>query len=194
MIFKKKCVTVTALILCVCFMAVLSIPHQQYILTSARVDGSPQVILDAGHGGFDGGAVASDGTVEKDINLNITLVIASLLKQSGFDVILTREKDVSTDDVETDKIATRKKSDLKNRLKLMEDYKDAGAGKPYLIFALTDETFSLVCSPKLPDHVNRKDYYFFVSDSNNKLYFTKTIDEHERMITKLQNEGLWLEW
>ena len=38
------------------------------------------------------------------------------------------------------------------------------------------------------------DYYFFVSDSNNKLYFTKTIDEHERMITKLQNEGLWLEW
>ena len=46
---------------------------------------------------------------------------------------------------------------------MLEDYKDAGDGKPYLIFALTDETFSLVCSPKLPDHVNRKDYYFFVS-------------------------------
>lgn len=37
-------------------------------------------------------------------------------------------------------------------------------------------------------------YYFFVSDKNNKLYFTKTLNEHERMITKLQNEGLWLEW
>lgn len=37
-------------------------------------------------------------------------------------------------------------------------------------------------------------YYFFVSDKNNKLYFTKTFNEHERMITKLQNEGLWLEW
>ena len=46
---------------------------------------------------------------------------------------------------------------------MLEDYKDAGAGKPYLIFALTDETFSLVCSPKLPENVNRKDYYFFVS-------------------------------
>ena len=37
-------------------------------------------------------------------------------------------------------------------------------------------------------------YYFFVSDKNNKLYFTKTLNEHERMITKLQNEGLWLKW
>lgn len=46
---------------------------------------------------------------------------------------------------------------------MLEDYKDTGAKKPYLIFALTDETFSLVCSPNLPEDVNRKDYYFFVS-------------------------------
>lgn len=38
---------------------------------------------------------------------------------------MTRESDVSTDDVETDKIATRKKSDLKNRLGLMKDNPDA---------------------------------------------------------------------
>ena len=37
-------------------------------------------------------------------------------------------------------------------------------------------------------------YYFFVSDKNNKLYFTKTLNEHEKIIKKLQNEGLWLEW
>lgn len=77
------------------------------------------------HGGFDGGAVASDGTVEKDINLKITLAVAKFLRQSGFNVVLTRENDVSTDDVETEKISTRKKSDLKNRLNLMKDYKDA---------------------------------------------------------------------
>ena len=77
------------------------------------------------HGGFDGGAVASDGTVEKDINLKITLAVAKFLRQSGFNVVLTRENDVSTDDVETEKISARKKSDLKNRLNLMKDYKDA---------------------------------------------------------------------
>lgn len=46
---------------------------------------------------------------------------------------------------------------------MLEAYKDTGARKPYLIFALTDETFSLVCAPKLPEKINRKDYYFFVS-------------------------------
>ena len=82
-------------------------------------------MANSSHGGFDGGAVASDGTVEKDINLKITLASAKFLRQSGFNVILTRENDVSTDDVETEKISTRKKSDLKNRLNLMKDYKDA---------------------------------------------------------------------
>lgn len=82
-------------------------------------------MANSAHGGFDGGAVASDGTVEKDINLKITLAVAKFLRQSGFNVVLTRENDVSTDDVETEKISTRKKSDLKNRLNLMKDYKDA---------------------------------------------------------------------
>lgn len=83
------------------------------------------VLANSPHGGFDGGAVASDGTVEKDINLKIALTLKDFLKQSGFQVIMTRESDVSTDDVETDKIATRKKSDLKNRLGLMKDNPNA---------------------------------------------------------------------
>lgn len=38
------------------------------------------------------------------------------------------------------------------------------------------------------------DYYYFVSDKNNKLYFTKTYSEHLNIQQKLKNEGLWLEW
>lgn len=82
-------------------------------------------MANSAHGGFDGGAVAPDGTVEKNINLKIAVKLRDLLVQSGFRVIMTRESDVSTDDVETEKIATRKKSDLKNRLKLMDDYPEA---------------------------------------------------------------------
>lgn len=63
--------------------------------------------------------------MEKNINLNICLALSDILKSNGYSVILTREADVSTDDVETDKIATRKKSDLKNRLDLMKDYPQA---------------------------------------------------------------------
>lgn len=40
----------------------------------------------------------------------------------------------------------------------------------------------------------KTDYYYFVSDKNNKVYFTKTFEEHENVISKLQDEGLWLEW
>lgn len=46
---------------------------------------------------------------------------------------------------------------------MLEKYSDTGKMKPYLIFSLTDETFSLVCSPKLPEGVNEKKFYFYVS-------------------------------
>lgn len=46
---------------------------------------------------------------------------------------------------------------------MLEEYSEAGWRKPYLIFSLTDETYSLICSPDLPDDINRKDYFFIVS-------------------------------
>jgi 4-azaleucine resistance transporter AzlC len=46
---------------------------------------------------------------------------------------------------------------------MVEKYRDMGKAKPYLIFALTDETYSLVCDPELPDGVDRKTYCFLVS-------------------------------
>ncbi len=82
-------------------------------------------MANSAHGGFDGGAVAQDGTVEKNINLNISLTLGSLLKQNGFRVIMTRQADVSTEDTESSQIASKKKSDLKNRLNLMRDNPDA---------------------------------------------------------------------
>ncbi len=41
-------------------------------------------------------------------------------------------------------------------ISMLERYKDTGAAKPYLIFALTDETYSVVCSGDVPDGVDRK--------------------------------------
>lgn len=40
----------------------------------------------------------------------------------------------------------------------------------------------------------KTDYYYFVSDVNHKLYFTKSNEEHEAKISELMNEGLWYEW
>jgi 4-azaleucine resistance transporter AzlC len=48
-------------------------------------------------------------------------------------------------------------------ISMLRQYRGIGNLKPYLIFSLTDETFSLLCSAKVPDPVNRKWFYFFVS-------------------------------
>ncbi len=49
-------------------------------------------------------------------------------------------------------------------ISMLESYKDTGKRKPYLIFALTDETYSLVCNPDLNmSGEERNHYYFFVS-------------------------------
>ena len=42
-------------------------------------------------------------------------------------------------------------------------YKDAGRAKPYMIFALTDETYSLLCDGKVPEGADPTGYRFFVS-------------------------------
>ena len=61
---------------------------------SANVDVPIKIVIDAGHGGFDGGAVADDGTREKDLNLSLALALERQLKVMGADVIMTRSADV----------------------------------------------------------------------------------------------------
>lgn len=46
---------------------------------------------------------------------------------------------------------------------MLKEYNQTGWRKPYLIFSLTDETYSLICSPEIPDDISRKDYFFIVS-------------------------------
>ncbi len=48
-------------------------------------------------------------------------------------------------------------------ISMLERYKETGAKKPYLIFALTDETYSLVCSGDVPEGVDQSKYFFWVS-------------------------------
>lgn len=48
-------------------------------------------------------------------------------------------------------------------ISMLDHYRGVGRMKPYLIFSLTDETFSLLCSAEIPEGVERKWFYFFVS-------------------------------
>ena len=119
---KKRIITCMALI---CGVFIIGSIGYKNVLPAGSVsikESCPVIIIDAGHGGFDGGAVANDGTVEKDINLKISLALEQFLKQAGYKTVMTRTTDSATDDVETKVIAARKKSDLKNRVSLMKEY------------------------------------------------------------------------
>ncbi len=48
-------------------------------------------------------------------------------------------------------------------LSMLDKYKDGGKLKPYLIFALTDETFSVLCNEEVPEGINKYHVYFFAS-------------------------------
>lgn len=70
----------------------------------------PSIVIDAGHGGFDGGATINN-YVEKDITLNASLMLGSLLEKTGYKVTYTRKKDISLDKVKT--------KDMQKRLKII---------------------------------------------------------------------------
>lgn len=106
-------------------IAIFGYVKSEIISVNTTAEPSYTVIVDAGHGGFDGGASASDGTVEKDINLNIAQKVSAILRLNGYNVIMTRDSDTGTEDDSSAAIAKRKKSDLTNRLQLMRDNTDA---------------------------------------------------------------------
>ncbi len=85
----------------------------------------PVIIIDAGHGGVDGGAVADDGTVEKELNLDIALKLNELLISKGYKTILTRDGDYSIHDESADTVRKKKVSDLHNRLEIINSNKNA---------------------------------------------------------------------
>ena len=79
------------------------------------------LILDAGHGGEDGGAVSITGVPESQINLAIVLKLRDVLGLYGVDPIVLREEDISLHDSEAGTLREKKRSDLKNRVALVEE-------------------------------------------------------------------------
>ena len=102
-----------------CFLfGVSAFGARQIVPASMTVPQEPAytLILDAGHGGEDGGASTAGGEKESDINLGIVLKMDALLAFCGVEAQLTRSEDISLHDNGCDTIREKKVSDLKNRV------------------------------------------------------------------------------
>ena len=95
-----------------------------------------QLILDAGHGGEDGGAVSLTGVPESQLNLAVTLKLDQLLGLYGLSPILLRETDISLYDPGCETLRQKKVSDLHNRVAIVDATANA------LLVSIHQNTFS----------------------------------------------------
>ena len=105
------------------------------VFVPVRLPGQ-QLILDAGHGGEDGGAVSLTGVAESNINLAVVLRLDQLLGFYGIAPILIRDSDVSIYDPGCETLRQKKVSDLQNRVALIEAAEDP------VVISIHQNTFS----------------------------------------------------
>ena len=92
---------------------------------SPQAGGERVIVVDAGHGGEDGGAVSADGVVESHINLAIAQDVNALLTFLGENTRMTRTEDVSIHSQNAETLHQKKVSDLKNRVELVNSTPNA---------------------------------------------------------------------
>lgn len=85
---------------------------------AGREDNRPVVVIDSGHGGNDPGKVGIDGSLEKDINLQIAKRLKAYLEMSDVRVVMTREEDKGLYQEED---TQKKMADMKTRCRLIEE-------------------------------------------------------------------------
>lgn len=111
------------LLLCLCVLggvSWLSASRSAPVTATAASGGQWTLILDAGHGGEDGGASTAAGDKESDINLAVVQKTRALMTFLGIEPLLSREADISLHSSGAETIRQKKVSDLKNRVALVE--------------------------------------------------------------------------
>lgn len=88
------------------------------------VDREYCIVIDAGHGGIDGGATSCTGVLESTLNLQIALRLEALLQLLGMDTVMIRSTDTSVY-TEGNTIAAQKVSDLKERVRIVNETENA---------------------------------------------------------------------
>ena len=123
---KKSIFLVLLLALSVFLASITFIPRRDSIQASGVPEKKGKtIILDAGHGGEDCGAIGVNGVYEKDLNLLIATALGEQLSGMGYEVLYTRTEDRLLYNEEENIKGLRKIYDLKNRVKFAQDYEDS---------------------------------------------------------------------
>ena len=120
----RQFITLT-LVFILAFSLTLALKTASVTTVSTIIDTSKTIIVDAGHGGEDGGTQSSAGVLEKDVNLAISFKVGSILKLMGYTVVYTRSEDKLQYGADALKQRQKKVSDIHYRMNFMHMYPDA---------------------------------------------------------------------
>ncbi len=101
------------------------------------VSTSPVIVIDAGHGGEDVGAIGTNGVYEKDLNFEIAFLLGEILTEEGFTVFYTRTQDKLLYGEDENIKGMRKIYDLKNRAEIVNEK------NPYMLISIHMNYFSI---------------------------------------------------
>lgn len=122
---KEKKILISAVSFAMLLFLCYGAYPRQAVAAAAQTQRSCILVIDAGHGGEDGGAVSRSGIRESDINLAIALRTEQLSALLGIPPVMVRRSDVSIHDEGCGTILQRKNSDLRNRVKLVDGTQNA---------------------------------------------------------------------
>ena len=123
---KKAFYAIFALLLVLTAATVSMLLPPEAVETSVSAPTGKTVwVIAAGHGGEDGGAVAADGSKESDMNLAIARRLDALLVFLGEETRMTRTEDISIHDASASTLREKKRSDLENRVGLVNSTQGA---------------------------------------------------------------------
>lgn len=184
----KRRVPLILTIFCCCMVAAISgMVNSGNAAREAAVGAVPKkvVVIDAGHGGVDGGCTGTNGVYEKDINLSIAKNLGALLSFEGYEVVYTRSEDVSIYDDGVTGIRNQKISDMENRLEIVQSYPDS----IFLSIHQNQYTQSEYFGAQIFYTTNHKDNFRFATIMQDR--FASLQPGNDREI-KLIDNGLYL--
>ena len=117
----KKRILSLALSVCLCgvLLYIGNMPLNETVDNPDVAVDVPRIVIDPGHGGADGGAVADDGTTEAEINLAVAKKLEAVFDLLGCETVMVRQEDVSIHSDGVEGLRNQKVSDIHNRVELV---------------------------------------------------------------------------
>lgn len=127
---------------------------RDHLPTFQKVEEKMRIVIDPGHGGSDPGKVGVNNALEKDINLNVGLMLKKHFETQGMEVRMTRDTDKG---LYSDTASNKKRSDLQNRVKF------ANESKAELVISIHQNSY------QTPDCKGAQVFYYEGSEQGEKL-------------------------